>query len=64
MTVHYYHVTYEFQSESTILDAWISKNSLLETGAISEVLSDSDGIRTYNHLVCKLTLNHLAKLAS
>ena len=25
-------------------------------------LSDSNGIRTHNHLVCKRTLNHLAKL--
>ena len=27
-------------------------------------LSDSNGIRTQNHLVCKQTLNHLAKLAN
>ena len=26
-------------------------------------LSDSNGIRTHSHLVCKRTLNHLAKLA-
>ena len=26
-------------------------------------LSDSNGIQTHNHLVCKLILNHLAKLA-
>ena len=29
----------------------MSRNSLLETGAISDVLSDSNGIRTHNHLV-------------
>ena len=28
------------------------------------VLSDSKGIQTYNSLVCKLGLNHLAKLAT
>ena len=37
----------------------MSRNSLLETGS----LSDNNGIRTQNHLVCKQTLNHLAKLA-
>ena len=29
----------------------------------TDFLSDSNGIRTHNHLVRKLTLNHLAKLA-
>ena len=37
----------------------MSRNSLLETGAISEVLSDCNGTRTYNHAVRKRTLNHL-----
>ena len=27
-------------------------------------LSDFNGIRTHNHLVCKQTLHHLAKLSS
>ena len=36
----------------------------LKTGAISEVLSVCKGIQTHNHLVCKRTLNHLAKLAN
>ena len=27
-----------------------------------EILSDSNGIRAHNHLVCKRKLNHLAKL--
>ena len=35
LTVCYYHVTYEFQSESAV--AWMSRNSLLEADAISEV---------------------------
>ena len=47
--------------------ACISRNSLLKTGAIS--LSESNGIRTHNHLAHKRTLNHyvwwiLAKLTS
>ena len=36
---------------------------MLETGVISEVLSDSDGIRTHYQLNLKRTHNHLAKLA-
>ena len=40
----------------------MSRKSLLEAEAISEVLSDSNEIRTHNHLVRKGTLNHLAKL--
>ena len=43
--------------------ASMSRNSLLETGAISDVLRDSIRILTHNHLVCKKTLNHLANLA-
>ena len=42
--------------------AWMSKNLLLETDAISEVLKDSNGIPTHNRLVHKQVLNHLAKL--
>ena len=37
--------------------ASISRNSLLEIGAISEVLSDCNWIRTNYHLVRKWTLN-------
>ena len=40
----------------------MSKNTLPETGAISEVLNDSDVIQTRDHLVHKQVLNHLAKL--
>ena len=42
--------------------AWMSRNSLLEAGAKSEVLSDGNWTRTQNHLVRERTLNHLAKL--
>ena len=41
--------------------AWMSRNSLFETGAITEVSSDNNGIQTHN---LKRTFNHLAKLAS
>ena len=40
------------------LVAWMSRNSLLETGTISWSLSDSNGILTHKHLVRKRTLNH------
>ena len=43
---------------------WMSRNFLLETGSISEVLSDCNGTRTRSHLVHKRTLNHLSKLAN
>ena len=42
----------------------MSKNSLIETGLISEVLSDSNQIRNYNHLVRKRTLTYLVEMAS
>ena len=61
MTVYSCHVKYAFQSESTLshsIVAWMSRNSLLEAGAKSE-----NWIRTQNRLVCKQTLNHLAKPA-
>ena len=41
---------------------WMSWNSLLKTGTTSE--SNSNGIRTHNHFVCKRTLNYLAKLST
>ena len=41
--------------------ASMSRNTLLETDAKSEVLNDSNGTRTHNHLVGKWTVNHLAK---
>ena len=44
--------------------AWMSRNSLLKTDMISKWhLSDCNGIRLHNHVVCKRTLNHLYKLA-
>lgn len=42
----------------------MSKNSLIETGLISEVLSDSNQIRNYNQLARKRTLTYLVEMAS
>ena len=41
----------------------MSKNSLIETGLISEVLSDSNQIRNYNQLARKRTLTYLVEMA-
>ena len=61
--VCYYHVTYEFQSESTPC----SLPECQGTPYLKQVpiwsLSDSNVIWTHNHLVCNQTLNHLARLA-
>ena len=40
--------------------AWMSRQSLIETGAISGIYMATMG---FDHFVCKWTLNHLAKLA-
>ena len=64
MTVCYYHVTYAFQSEST-LHSYLNVKELLAQNRLNIwSLSDSNRIRDYNHLVCKRKLNHLAKLAN
>ena len=54
------HTRFRVNPDSIV--AQISKNSLIEAGAKSE-LSDCNWTRTHNHLVHKRTLNHLAKLA-
>ena len=66
MTVCYYHVTYEFQSEPTqysLPERQETKKLLARSLHHIWSLSDSNAIRTHNHLFCKRTLNHLAKLA-
>ena len=63
MTVCYYHVTYAFQSESTLHSYLNVKELLAQNRRNIWSLSDSNRIRDYNHLVCKRKLNHLAKLA-
>ena len=58
-----YHVTYAFQSESTLYSCLNVKELLARSRREIWSLSDCNWIRTHNHLVRKGTLNHLAKLA-
>ena len=64
MNVCYCHVTYAFQSESTLYSRLNSKVLLARNRRDIWNLSDSNGVRTRNHLACKRTLNLLAKLAN
>ena len=57
MTVYSYHVTYPRITDPHSIVALLSGNSLLKTGAKSEVLSGCNGTRTHNHLIRKRTLN-------
>ena len=63
MSEFYYHVTHAFQSESTLYSCLNSKERLAWNSGNTWSLIGSNGIQTHNHLVCKQTLNHLAKLA-
>ena len=63
VTVCYYHVTYEFQSEPHSIVCLNVKELLARSKRHVWSLSDSNGIRTHNPLVRKRPLNHLAKLA-
>ena len=62
LTVWYYHVTYTFQSESTLYSCMNVKEPPTRNRRDVWHLSDSKEIRTQNHLVRKRTLNHSAKL--
>ena len=57
------HVTYAFESESTLHNCLNVKELLAQTRRDILRFSDNNGIRTHNHLVYKRTPNHLAKLA-
>ena len=60
-----YHVTYAFQSESTLHSSCLDvKEFLARNRCDIWSLSDYNGIRIHNHLVRKQTLNYLAKLGS
>ena len=59
-----YHVTYAFQSESTLYSYLNVRELFARNRRDIWSLSDSNGIRTHKDLVRKRTLNHLAKLAS
>ena len=61
LTVCYYHVTYEFQSESTLYNLPECQGTPWSKQPWYWSLSDNNVIRTHNHLVRKGTLNHLAK---
>ena len=58
LSVCSYHVTYAFQSESTLYSCLNVKELL----ARNLKLRDCNWTRTHNHLFHKRTLNHLAKL--
>ena len=58
LTVCYYHVTHTFQSESTLYSCLNVKEFLARNRHDIWILSDNNGIRTHNHLVCKPALNH------
>ena len=59
-----YHVTYEFQRESTLYSLPECQGTILaQIRRHIWSLNDSNEIRTHNHLVRKRTLNHLVKLA-
>ena len=62
LTVCFYHVTYEFESESRLYSSLNVKELLARSRCHIWRLSDCDGTRTHNHLVRKRTINHLAKL--
>ena len=62
LTVCSYHVTYAFQSESTLYSCLNVKELLAQSRREIWSLNDCNRTRTQNHLVRKRTLNHLAKL--
>ena len=63
MTVCSCHVTYAFESESTLYSCLNVKELLARSRCEIWRWSDCNWTRTQNHLVLKRTLNHLAKLA-
>ena len=63
LTVCSCHVTYAFQSESTLFSYPNVKELLAHTSCEIWRWGDCNWSRTKNHLVFKLTLNHLAKLS-
>ena len=62
MTVCSCHVTYVFQIQSTLYSCLNVKEVLAWSRHEIWSLSEYNWTRTQNHLVCKQTLNHLAKL--
>ena len=62
LTVCSCHVTYAFQSESTLCSYLNVKEVLARSRRAIRSLSDCNWTQTKNHLVQKRTLNHLPKL--
>ena len=62
LSVCCYHVTYPIQSESILYTYLIVKERLARNRLDIWSLSDYNETRFHNHLVCKRTLSHLAKL--
>ena len=62
--VCFYHVTYSFTVNLHSEVVWMSRN--FRYGNRHDIcrLHDCNGTRTHSHLVCKRTLNYLAKLAN
>ena len=64
LTVCSCHVTYVFESKSTLYSCLNVKELVAQSRREIWNLSDWSWTRTHNHLVHKQTLNHLAKLTS
>ena len=62
LTIRFFHVSYTFQSEPELYISLNVKKLLARNRRHIWSLSDCNRARTHNHLVCKLILNHLAKL--
>ena len=60
LTVSSYHVRYAFWSESTLYSCLNVKELLARNRRSIWSSSGLNGIRNHSHLVCKLTLNHVA----
>ena len=56
LTVCCYHVTYAFQSESTLYNSLNVKEFLARNRCYNWSVRDSNGIQSHNHLVRKQTL--------
>ena len=56
------HTRFRVNLHSTTV-TWISRNSLFETGATSEVYVSTTAFQPHSHLVCKQILNYLARLS-
>ena len=63
LIVSSYHVTYEFENDSTLYSCLNVKELLARRRRHIWRLSDCSEIRPHNHLVRKRRTNHLAKLA-